>query len=104
MMKAAWLGNGVGGSVGLAAPAPAPVRGKPVYAVALHGEPKFGPTESFPYNNVNAPKGGSLRLQAPTPTFDTFNPYSLKGVPAAGFGVLGGNGFLAEGLTVGGDD
>lgn len=104
MMKSVSLGIGVAVSLALTAPAQALVRGKPVHAIALHGEPKYGPNESFPYNNVNAPKGGTLRLQALTPTFDTLNPFSLKGVPAAGFVGLGTNSFHTEGLMVGGDD
>lgn len=54
------------------------------YAIAMHGAPKY-PAEfrHFDYVNPDAPKGGVLGL-APVGTFDTLNPYSLAGVPAAG--------------------
>lgn len=50
------------------------------HAIALHGEPKY-PTgfEHFDYVNPQAPKGGIVRLMA-SGTFDTFNPYTLKGI------------------------
>lgn len=86
-------------SVGIAAPAHAVVRGKPVHALALYGEPKYGPTEVFDYVNATAPKGGRLRLAPAAPTFDTFNAFSIKGTPAAGLAALGTNSFFTEGLT-----
>lgn len=58
--------------------------GRPTHAIAMHGEPKHpADFEHFDYVNPDAPKGGALRL-APVGTFDTLNPYSLTGVPAAG--------------------
>jgi microcin C transport system substrate-binding protein len=56
----------------------------PVHAVALHGEPKY-PAEfqHLDYANPQAPKGGDVRL-AQIGTFDTLNPFILKGVGAAG--------------------
>jgi len=90
-------------AVAAAAPAEAVVRGKPVHALALYGEPKFGPDQPFDYVNVNAPKGGRLRLAANN-TFDTFNAFSIKGSPAAGLAFLGSNGFFTEGLTTQGAD
>lgn len=56
----------------------------PVHAIAMHGSPKY-PAEfdHFDYVNPAAPKGGALRI-AVTGSFDTLNPYSLVGVPAAG--------------------
>ncbi len=62
------------------------------HAMAMHGEPKYGPDFShFDYVNPDAPKGGSLRLGV-TGTFDSFNPYVIKGNAASGIG--------AETLTV----
>ncbi len=56
----------------------------PVHAIAMHGTPKYGPDfKHFDYVNPDAPKGGTVRLSAVGDTFDTFNPYTLKGVPAA---------------------
>lgn len=94
-----WLAiMGAALAVCAAAPADAVVRGKPVHALALHGEAKYGPMQVFDYVNPNAPKGGRLRL-AGLSTFDTFNPFSIKGTPAAGMTYLASNGFFYEGLT-----
>jgi microcin C transport system substrate-binding protein len=52
------------------------------HALSLIGEPKFGPDlKHFDWVNPNAPKGGVLRF-ASQGTFDSLNPYSIKGVPA----------------------
>lgn len=50
------------------------------HAIALHGEPKY-PTNftHFDYVNPSAPKGGLVRLMG-SGTFDTLNPYTLKGI------------------------
>ncbi len=49
------------------------------HAIAMHGEPKFGPDFThFDYVNPGAPKGGVLRLSA-SGTFDSFHPYIPKG-------------------------
>ncbi len=49
------------------------------HAIAMHGEPKFGPDFThFDYVNPDAPKGGVLRLSA-SGTFDSFHPYIPKG-------------------------
>ncbi|MCK4923654.1 MAG: ABC transporter substrate-binding protein [Spirochaetes bacterium] len=58
------------------------------HAIALHGDVKYGPDfKHFDYVNPNAPKGGTVRL-ATTGTYDSLNPFILKGVPAAGSGML----------------
>lgn len=60
----------------------------PVHAIAMHGTPKYGPDfKHFNYAHPQAPKGGDVRLHA-LGTFDTLNPYTLKGVAAAGLGNL----------------
>ncbi len=70
-------------------PADAIVRGKPVHGIAIHGEPKYGPNQPFGYVNVSAPKGGTLTLpNANDATFDTFNPFTLKGSSARGVGLM----------------
>ncbi len=70
-------------------PASAVVRGKPVHGIAIHGEPKYGANQPFGYVNVNAPKGGTLTLSnANDATFDTFNPFTLKGSSARGVGLM----------------
>ena len=51
----------------------------PVHAIAMHGEPKYGPDfQHFDYVNPDAPKGGSLRT-ASRGTYDSFNPFIPKG-------------------------
>lgn len=76
-------------AVGAAMPAGAMVRGKPVHGLAIHGEVKYGPNQPFGYVNTEAPKGGQLTLSnANDATFDTFNPFILKGTPARGVGLL----------------
>ncbi len=61
---------------------------EPKHAIAMHGDIKYGPDFThFDYTNPEAPKGGSIRLSALGSTFDTFNPFTLKGVPAIGAGL-----------------
>lgn len=56
----------------------------PAHGIAMHGDLKYGPDFThFDYVNPNAPKGGELRLYG-LGTFDTFNPFVIKGVPDAG--------------------
>jgi microcin C transport system substrate-binding protein len=66
------------------------------HAIAMHGEPKYGPEFThFDYVDPDAPTGGTLRLGV-TGTFDSLNPYIPKGNPAAGVG--------AETLTAASED
>ena len=54
------------------------------HGIAMHGAPKYGADfEHFDYANPDAPKGGELRL-ARTGTFDSLNPFIIKGVRAYG--------------------
>jgi microcin C transport system substrate-binding protein len=54
--------------------------------MSLFGDLKYGPDfEHFDYVNPEAAKGGTMRLSA-IGTFDTLNPFVVKGVPAAGIG------------------
>src|SRR3984893_12455707 len=58
------------------------------HALSLFGDIKYGPDFThFDYVNPDAPKGGTVRYSA-IGTFDTLNPYTLKGVPAAGLSRL----------------
>lgn len=71
--------------IGVALPA-AGVETTVSHALALHGAPKYGEGFThFDYANPNAPKGGFVRL-AEIGTFDTLNPFTLKGMAAAGIG------------------
>ena len=50
------------------------------HGIALHGEPKYPASfKHFDYVNPHAPKGGNIHLMA-SGTFDTLNPYTLKGI------------------------
>jgi microcin C transport system substrate-binding protein len=58
-----------------------------MHGVSMRGEPKY--KEDFKhleYVNPEAPKGGELRLAA-IGTFDSLNPYILKGDSASGLGL-----------------
>ena len=81
-----WLAAGL---LGLSSSlAIAPVVGAPVQGIALYGQPKYGPDfQHFDYVNPNAPKGGEARF-ADIGSFDTFNPFNIKGQAAAGVGQL----------------
>ncbi|MBI2153496.1 MAG: ABC transporter substrate-binding protein [Candidatus Rokubacteria bacterium] len=58
------------------------------HGLSMHGDLKYGPGfKHFEYANPNAPKGGDVRLAA-IGTFDTLNPFILKGVAAAGLGEI----------------
>lgn len=62
-------------------------RASPARGVAMHGYPKYGWNyKHFDYANPDAPKGGTLKMSA-FGGFDTFNPYTVRGVPAAGAGL-----------------
>ncbi|MDM8545823.1 extracellular solute-binding protein [Candidatus Venteria ishoeyi] len=59
-----------------------------VHGVALGAMPKYpAGFKHFDYVNPNAPKGGKITLSA-RGSFDSFNPYVLKGIAAEGSGLL----------------
>lgn len=61
---------------------------EPKPALAMHGEPKYGPNFThFEYTNPNAPKGGTLKLGS-IGTFDNLNPFIPKGVAAEGLSAF----------------
>ncbi len=58
------------------------------HGLSMYGDLKYGPGFGhFDYANPAAAKGGSVKLAA-LGTFDTLNPFILKGVPAAGIGGI----------------
>ena len=68
------------------------------HAIAMHGKPKYDETfNHLEYVNVNAVKGGSI-VRSATGTYDTFNPFILKGTSASGIFSL------FESLTTGSSD
>ena len=61
---------------------------RPAHGLSMFGELKYPPGfRHFDYVNPRAPKGGAVTLSA-LGTFDTLNPFVLKGVPAAGLGQV----------------
>jgi len=56
--------------------------------MSLYGDFKYQPGFThFDYANPDAPKGGTMRMSA-IGTFDTLNPFVIKGVPAGGIGQV----------------
>mgnify|MGYP003653221458 FL=1 len=72
----------------LSLPAGAADAPKPVHGLAMHGDLKYGPDfKHFDYVNPDAPKGGTVRLGA-TGSFDSFNPFIIKGTAAGASGFV----------------
>lgn len=67
---------------------PAVTAPAPQHAIALHGTPKYGPDfEHVEYVNPEAPKGGTIKSHV-VGTFDSLNPFIIKGTPAAGLNFI----------------
>ena len=61
---------------------------RPAHGFSMYGDLRYGPRfPHFAYVDPRAPKGGTVTLSA-IGTYDTLNPYTLKGVPAAGTGQV----------------
>jgi len=61
---------------------------KVFHAIAIHGEPKYQKGfRHFDYVNPDAPKGGTVR-EARVGSFDSLNPFVVKGQSASGIGIL----------------
>ena len=68
------------------------------HAISMHGEPKYKDDFlSVDYIDINSLKGGSI-VRSSIGTYDSFNPFILKGTSAAGVGIL------FETLTTGSSD
>ena len=87
--------------------------GTKVHALTLLDAPKYGPDfKHLDYVNPDAPKGGSVSYGA-IGTFDSFNPFIVKGTPAGLGGLFetlttrtedddpSGYGLIAESMEVG---
>jgi microcin C transport system substrate-binding protein len=86
------------GSLAVAADQPAGGKTYIGHGLSMFGDLKYDPGfKHFEYVNPRAPKGGDVRLAA-IGTFDTLNPFVLKGVAAAGLGEM------FDSLTVGSAD
>ena len=58
------------------------------HAIAMHGTPKYDADfQHFDYTNPAAPKGGTVRQWA-LGTFDSFNPFIIKGTAADDLGLI----------------
>jgi microcin C transport system substrate-binding protein len=65
----------------------AAAKAAPSEGMSLFGDLKYHPGFThFDYTNPQAPKGGTMRFSA-LGTFDTLNPFVIKGVPAAGISL-----------------
>ncbi|MEI6984901.1 MAG: extracellular solute-binding protein [Rhodospirillaceae bacterium] len=61
-----------------------PAAAETVHGLSLYGPPKYPPDfKHLDYVNPDAPKGGEIRVAA-MGSFDTLNPYILRGQAAAG--------------------
>jgi microcin C transport system substrate-binding protein len=61
---------------------------RPAHGLSMYGELEYGPGFThLEYVNPRAPKGGAVTLSA-VGTFDTLNPFTLKGMAAAGLGQV----------------
>ena len=60
----------------------------PQHAIAMYGDVKYPADFShFDYVNADAPKGGTLALSG-SGTFDSLNPFILRGTPASGLTLM----------------
>jgi peptide/nickel transport system substrate-binding protein len=67
----------------------APCAADATYAIAMHGAPALPPNfAAFPYVDPNAPKGGQL-TQGILGTFDSLNPFIVKGLPVPALQIRG---------------
>lgn len=58
---------------------------QPQHGIAMHGEPEYPEGfSSFNYVNPDAPRGGTLKMAVVANGFDSFNPFDIRGVAAAG--------------------
>ncbi len=65
------------------------------HGLTISGPLKYGPDFThFDYTDPNAPKGGSVVLAGLSSTYDTLNPYIVRGTPASG--ILS---YLSQNLT-----
>ncbi len=66
-------------------PVSATEQAEPKHGIAMHGEPNYPAGFShFDYVNPQAPKGGTLKMAVVANGFDSFNPFDIRGVAAAG--------------------
>lgn len=67
---------------------PVCAKAETLYGLAMTGTPKYGPDAAhLDYANPDAPKGGTLK-QAAIGSFDTVNPYNIKGKAVQGMDLI----------------
>jgi peptide/nickel transport system substrate-binding protein len=77
----------------------APAAAEASYAIAMHGNPALPADFAvMPYANADAPKGGRM-VQGVLGTFDSLNPFIVKGLPAQSL-----RGYVFESLMARGYD
>jgi len=77
----------------------APAAAEASYAIAMHGNPALPADFAvMPYANADAPKGGRM-VQGVLGTFDSLNPFIVKGLPAQSM-----RGYVFESLMARGYD
>jgi len=82
VVTSAWL------AIAFAVLGAVPAHAERAHAIAMHGKPLHGLGFShFDYAEPEAPKGGRLVL-GPLGSFDSLNPFVIKGVPAAGSNLV----------------
>lgn len=65
-----------------------PAQAEILYALSMHGEPKYAQDFThLDYANPDAPKGGILR-QAAIGSYDSLNPFAIKGKAAQGLSYV----------------
>lgn len=64
-----------------------PAKAERLYALSMHGTSYNEQSKSLSYVNPHAPKGGTLK-QAAIGSFDTLNPFNIKGKPAEGLELV----------------
>lgn len=96
--RALLIGGLAGGLIGLSGLGRARA-GDMRHAIAMHGGPAWAPGFTAPsYANASARKGGQL-TQGVVGTFDSLNPFIVKGLPAANI-----RGYIIESLLARGYD
>lgn len=59
------------------------------HAISLFGDIKYGPDfKHFDYVDPDAPRGGHIRRGVQEQTFDSLNPFILRGTPAGAVGII----------------
>ena len=82
------VGGVLGWSAGLIGAGALPADAQAAHALAWGAEPKYPPDfRHFDYVNPDAPRGGSVNRDG-FGSFDKLNPFTLRGIAAAGINEL----------------